>query len=258
MRPLIQSDGIVHVRACIVAAERYFWIPKGVIAVGGFAATKIDGLGGILIGDAQTAARTSALPTVNAQVLAAWASEQAKLLVESPLSDKEKHRIAGFVLQCGGDISRLPIIERGGDYLNIEALKSLLSDQDHAAVFEGAEVDYDEDKDSCHPRDFKDNFKPDPELFFLDNPPQPMATIDGKSWPSCIIEEDQRLSYDDIFRGVLTEIWGDFEEYTEDDAVVGTVGNYDEIQREVSVFNPSPAFETSHISEATPAPSGLS
>jgi hypothetical protein len=236
VRPLVGSDGTVHGRACIAAAQNYSWVPGGgVIAVGGFAATRLNGLGGILVGSPQTAARDSAVPTVPADVLSSWATQQAELLADSPLSGGEKLKIAGFVLQCGGEIGRLPVALRGGDYLNADEVRALLRDSDRIELFNGMEVEYDEDSDSCHPRDFKDNFRPDPEIFFVDSLPQPMATVHGQPWPKCVIGDDNLFSYEDIFMQLVEEMWGGIEEDADDD-VVGTVDMHDEIKRPIVIL----------------------
>src|SRR5207248_2397326 len=77
-------------RACVYPIPS-FYRKAGVVTVGGFRATEISGIAGLLVGEAQTVSRDSALPIVPSAVLRHWASEQATLLAASELSAREKH-----------------------------------------------------------------------------------------------------------------------------------------------------------------------
>lgn len=236
LRVLQDKKGVVHGRACISADRPLWWGKNGVITVGGFTAMTLNGIAGVLLGDSQTVARNMALPTVPADVLAAWASEQALLLAKSELSDQEKLRSAGYVMQCGGDISDLPVIERGSGYLNTNALRKLLSTVETITAYDGDSIDYDEDRDRCHPREFRDYFEPDEGLVFVSSAGAPVATINGQAWPASILDPAfAQKPFQRVLVEAMKDVWGGLEEWSEDGFIVGLVNGH-EIKRSVTVF----------------------
>lgn len=226
LQMLYAADGTPVGRACIWGAEKYSSETHGCVTVGGLAATRLTGIGGVLLGATQTIARDSAMPTVTAEVLSAWATEQGKILSEAPLRLSEKLNALAFVLLCGGEPAELPIVKRGTEYLNSEELRAILSQEDSIDVFEGDDVDYDEDKDACHPREFKDQFESDESIFFVRRYMPTVLNIGGQSWPRSILEPvypDRPQTFLDQFRNIVAEEWGeDIEEY-DDEKVVGCV-----------------------------------
>jgi hypothetical protein len=235
VRQLADAKGTVHGRACIVAPTSTIW-SGGVITIGGFVATGLNGIGGVLVGGGpETAVRDWAMPSVGPDVLCAWASEQAVLLAKSDLSGSEKLRAAGFVMLYGGDPGDLPFAQRGGGYLNRSTLEASLSDIDQIVVFEGDRVEFDEDTDSCHPRDFSNAFEPDASVIFLPKMPWVGRELGGgRGWPACILDSKALCSHESVLREIVERSWGEFEEWA-DGQVVGTV-RHDDIQREVTVF----------------------
>ena len=236
LRVLQDKKGIVHGRACILSEHQFSWLGQsGVVTVGGFAAMTLNGIAGVLLGDSQTVARNMALPTVPAEVLANWASEQALLLAKSELSNEQKLRSAGYIMQCGGDISDLPVIRRGSGYLNTGALRKLLSTVETITTYGGDSVDYDEDRDGCHPREFRDYFEPDEDLVFVGSTDLQIATINGKAWPASILDPASLKSFQRVLRQAMEDAWGGVEEWSQDDFIVGFVSG-DEIKRSVTIF----------------------
>ena len=227
LRLLDGADGIALGRACIWGAERYSSESHGCVTVGGLAAAApMTGIGGVLVGATQTIARDSAMPTVSAEVLSAWATEQGQILSESALGISERMNAVAFVLLCGGDPAELPIVKRGTEYINSDELRKILSEQDSIDVFEGDEVDYDEDADECHPKEFKEQFECDESIFFVRRYMPTVLTIGGQSWPQCVVGPvypDRPKTFVENFRKVVAEMWGEGFDDDHDEKSVGSV-----------------------------------
>ena len=103
MRQLKSADGEVFGRATI--SPDSYWNPgAGWVTVSGLRANRLSNVQGVLSGEAITAARDVALPLVPKDVLSAWATEQAELLVETRIDEERKANAAETVLECGGSI----------------------------------------------------------------------------------------------------------------------------------------------------------
>ncbi len=226
LQMLYAADGTPVGRACIWGAQNYSSETHGCVTVGGLAAARLTGIGGVLLGATQTIARDTAMPIVTAEVLADWATEQGRILSEAPLRVSEKMNASAFVLLCGGEPAELPIVRRGTEYLNSRELKALLTREDSIDIFEADDVEYDEDKDACHPKEFKEEFENDQSIFFVRCYMPTILRIGDQSWPRSILESvypDRPQTFLDQFRKVVAEVWGEgFDEY-DDEKVVGSV-----------------------------------
>ena len=228
-------------RACIWGAAGYSSESHGCVTVGGLAAARLTGIGGVLLGTAHTIARDSAMPEVPAEVLSAWATEQGRLLSEAPLTLADKINAVAFILRCGGDPCDLPIVLRGTEFLNSEALRTLLADVESISLFEGDEVEYDEDSDDCHPKDFKSEFKCDESILFVRRYMPSILTVGGQEWPKCIIERtypDRPKSFEELIRNVVAEVWGSDIDESEDQKQVGTVYREKIMRRVTTLWRP--------------------
>ena len=143
---------------------------------------------GVLAGEAITAARDVAVPLVPKEVLAAWATEQAGLLLETRIDEERKAMAAETVLECGGDIGGLPIVRWGGEWLNAHDFAKKITDMKELVLnFEG-EFRYDEEEDQMHPREFKNDFE---ELEIVITVPKHNGSIVNAraiNWPACLYE----------------------------------------------------------------------
>jgi hypothetical protein len=226
LRSLVGKDQKIVGRACIWGAEKYSSESHGCVTVGGLAAARLSGIGGVLLGMAQTIARDSAMPVVPADVLSAWATEQAEILSKSSLSSKDKMNALAFVLLCGGESAELPLIRRGNEYLNADQFRRELSELESIDLFEGDYVEYDEDTDQCHPKEFKEQFQSDDTIFFVRRPMPTVLTVGSQKWPQCVIElayPTRPKSYEELVRNVVAAVWGkDFQE-SGDEKPVGSV-----------------------------------
>lgn len=238
IRPLVGNDNKVFGRACIWGSTKYSYVSHGCVTVGGLAAASLSGIGGVLLGEAETIARDSAMPAVPAAVLSVWATDQAKLLSESSLTLAEKRNTLAFVLLCGGDPAGLPLVQRGDEFLNAEELRQELLELESIDVFSGDEVDYDEDSDECHPKDFKESFQNSGTIFFVRSHMPTILAVGSRKWPQCVIEPaypNHPKNYEDIVRNIVAEAWGgDFQE-SENLKQVGSVDRT-KIIRSVTTF----------------------
>jgi hypothetical protein len=104
VRPLVLRDGTVVGRALL----NPHWTGGGALTIGGLTASSLHYTTGILVGNPTTASRQLGTPIVPAEVLAAWATDQAKLLAGTLPAD-DLLLAAAQVRTCGGDVGALPI-----------------------------------------------------------------------------------------------------------------------------------------------------
>src|SRR3546814_15679380 len=90
-----------------------------------FRSNRMRNVQGVLLGEAVTAARNAANPTVNTSTLATWASEQAQLVARTVDDEEIQAKAAEVVLECGGKIADLKIVKWGADWLK-RARKSVV------------------------------------------------------------------------------------------------------------------------------------
>lgn len=240
LRDLKDDNGRLYGRACIMPRRnRYSFVPEpGIVTTGGLKAAPVALLGGVLIGSPTTVSRNVAMPDVPAAILRAWASEQAELLAEAHISDEEKLIAAGVVMEFRGEIGDLPIIERDGEYLSLKSLAKVIEDVEELVVYEGSSITYDEDYDSVHPREFRDSFRVNSDLFLLSEFEETVLKVGNKNWPSCVNNlflADRPRSYAEALRNAIKDAWGEAPEPTEIARSVGSVDG-SEISRSVQVF----------------------
>ncbi len=129
IRDIVDESGDVIGRACILNARTFGWgeetvYPElaGTISVGGLSSCGLSGVGGILVGRPERAARDVATPVVSPEKLQNWASEQATLIatwVDDPLIQIGS---AEIVWRCGGDTGKLPICRFRSQWLTFSQL----------------------------------------------------------------------------------------------------------------------------------------
>lgn len=111
LREIADDTGEIVARGCVVPWKE-FYNDTGIVTVGGLVSCRLTGVGGIFLGSSLTASRQVAIPSVPAETLAAWASEQASLLsCCDELTSEQKADCAATIRRCGGDTADLPIAE---------------------------------------------------------------------------------------------------------------------------------------------------
>jgi hypothetical protein len=176
---------------------------------------------GIILGTTDALARNIASLAVPHSAFAQWAEEQASIIGDSKMPENEKLIAAGVVIACGGDPGRLPIAHLGSRYLNHHDLGIALRDLKSIALFVG-EPRYDEDSDTCHPRDFKNLFRYAEDVLFLGE------IVIGNRLQWC----PRNPSYVPILKDLLKDCWGKYEFQTCEAKVIGNVDDI-EILRDI-------------------------
>ena len=207
------------------------------MTIAGLRASELDNVQGILLGEAITAARDSAQPLVPKEVLAQWASEQARLICNSVRDEEHQAMSAEVVLECGGDIGELKIIKWGFEWLNADEFEERLRSSEELVIgFEG-KFDYDEEQDEVHPRDFRNHFDQSDDVAVVLKHDGRILRAGNLAWPNVPTGQprvnDSKVA--GFVRGLIAHVWGaDLEEY-EKERVVGKVGRT-EIMREMTIF----------------------
>ncbi len=235
LRFLKGPDGFVYGRASI-RKPNLGGDNTGCVSVGGLRASSVNWINGLFRGREKTVTRNSAVVDLPPEVLAEWASEQARLLERAKLPDETKAYGASVVLLCGGEIGNLPVARYNGIWHRTSKLKNVvLDDLDEALVLFENEVRYDEDIDDVHPRSFTDSFKENEKVIFVpDDFPGTETLRSIESLFETCQAGNFKASLSAIFRSILEEAWGQVDK--EDKyATVGTV--YDtEIERDLTRF----------------------
>ncbi|MBI4662517.1 MAG: ATP-binding protein [Verrucomicrobia bacterium] len=238
LRPLQDSAGRFFGRACIQPGDRHF-STRGLVTVGGFKSADLNHFGGILLGDTQAVARDVAIPIVPANVLRAWATEQAELLAKTRISDRLKAHGTAVVMALGGEVGILPIVIRDEDYLNAQMVTEIVSTASEIDVYSGVKIEFDEDEDDVHPREFRLHFKPSSELFFLPEFSQGILRVGSQNWPGCLpnlCPPDSPKCFRDALEQVLWKVWNVEPVCEEEERIVGKVQGH-AIRRAVDVYS---------------------
>lgn len=131
---LIKSEsGEILGRACMLERRTFKsgmkpgnFHASGVVSIGGFRSSSLSGIFGVLLGEPQTAARSTGMPVASGLVVRQWASEQA-IRVDSSQSDLvQRMDVAAVVRVCGGNTGNLEIAEGSGNrWLSAPAITAL-------------------------------------------------------------------------------------------------------------------------------------
>jgi histidine kinase/DNA gyrase B/HSP90-like ATPase len=142
VRTLALPDGTVVGRALLNPFE----YAGGVVTVGGLRTTSVSNMTGILVGRPTTAARHLGIPLVPPAVVAAWATEQARLLApqlqSQALPDLWDGAIgpAAAVQMYGGDPGPLPIVFARDGLLTREQVRDYAAGLDEVLLLHWAEL----------------------------------------------------------------------------------------------------------------------
>lgn len=128
LRVVNDATGSPIARICITAHRSRTYVEPpmaGAVTVGGFFASRLQGIAGFMIGEATRASRDSASPTMPRAQLASWATEQA-VLIPSVYQDPELQASAAQTIRiCGGHTGGLPIAKHSGDWLTALQIAAL-------------------------------------------------------------------------------------------------------------------------------------
>lgn len=142
---LQDRSGDVIGRAAVIPTDLY--IDFGAVVDGGLRVCSISKIGGILQGSTVTAARNVAIPTVDPQALAEWASGQQGLLLkyegdnaaDVDLSDLAE--AADVIARCGGIIGPLPVAESADGWLSVDDIREWDPMPDEVVLVERQDIE---------------------------------------------------------------------------------------------------------------------
>ena len=239
MQPIEDVTGRVFGRACIsISAGRYAFVASGGwVTISGLRAARLHNIQGVLLGEAVTAGRDAAKPLAPKDALAAWASKQADVITASVKDEERQARSAEVVLECGGEIGDLKLVKWGSHWLTAREFRNRVHSSTEIAITFGGEFDYDEDQDSVHPRDFREDFSIHENIVLVLKHDGRILEIGNYSWPRLITGQAEP-SYSNAavyVRALIREMWGDNIYEDEEERVVGEVG-FVEITRPLTVF----------------------
>lgn len=119
------SSGAIVGRVCITPTYGIsgFSLP-GVVTVGGFRSSGLDGICGLLIGTSETAARNSGMPVIDKEILAQWATEQAEVMFNIYQEPEDLEGCAAIIRACHGYTGKLPIAFSKSKWLSADDLSA--------------------------------------------------------------------------------------------------------------------------------------
>lgn len=224
VRPIIGADNALVGRAALWPTT---WHHAGILVAGGLRVQTVPHIVGIMMGEVQIAARNQGRMLATPMAIQTWVSEQAKLIETSNLSEQRKAMSAEIILECGGAIGNLPIAQRGGTWFTVEELRDLIHNERRLLIQVG-EIDY-EDYDPVGRDIFNGHFTPSKELLFFPALSDLLLNTENRN-------NRRRPSYLlGFFEDLLHQIWGNFEEFEEDDYIVGTAWG-SEITRSITTY----------------------
>ncbi|MBF2715463.1 ATP-binding protein [Agrobacterium vitis] len=226
MRPIRDTSGNVIGRAAIWPSIGYSK-QSGVLVSGGFRIQSVSHLAGVLLGEVQTAARSSGTAIIDNAEIKEWAAEQSNLILKCDISDERRALMAEVILELGGDINRLPIVQRDGKWYNEIQLAKLFRSLDEV-TFHLGDVIYDDDDDTSSSA-FENNFEIDDQVFFIPT----LSNNFGVSRSR--VGRNRRSQLESIFVKTLAKSWKIEATVSEDWTVVGKVG-YTDILRHTTTF----------------------
>lgn len=114
---------------------------RGCVAVGGLVESHVSGICGILCGTNNNAARNDTTILANEKIMAAWVSEQAKL-VKNLYKPKYLQSVAQIVRILKGDPNDLPIAIYDGKDVNYHQLKEIINNKQKMILVDDFFLDY--------------------------------------------------------------------------------------------------------------------
>lgn len=127
---IIQKDNVVYGRALIGPEGMGVYNSSGgVVSLGGFAATSLSGIMGVLIGKSTRASREGAIPIIDRELLKGWVENQRQLIVDMKLNDKLQMDLSTIIRAFGIKPLELCIAENGKGYLNYNDIYNLVKQE---------------------------------------------------------------------------------------------------------------------------------
>ena len=237
MRPIVGSDDRVFGRAFIWPDRYSFRSEPGWVTVSGLRAARLRNVRGVLLGEAITASRDSAKPHAPPAAMASWATEQAKI-ISTVVADEERQAFsAEVVLECGGDLGELKIVQWGAQWMSESEFEQELRCSRSLAISFDGEFEYDDQEDDVLPREFGGDFELSEDVVLVPKLDGSICRIGNRHWPRSVDERKQRKhsNIGEHIRETIARIWGSNVDESQELRTVGMVGGTP-ISRQVLVF----------------------
>lgn len=135
LRTLRNGDGTPVGRACIAISDPHRLESNcppltGVVTVGGLKSCPLSHIAGVLLGRSERISRDVAVPIVESDALAEWATEQARLVSDLYEDPAELSFCAQIVWMCGGHPGDLPVVKHKSEWLSYDDIP-LLADSNN-------------------------------------------------------------------------------------------------------------------------------
>ncbi len=237
MQPIEGPAGELFGRAFIWPEPYSFSKEGGWVTISGLRAAQISNVQGVMLGEAMTAARDTAKPLATKDALVLWATKQADIIGKSVKDEERQARSAEVVLECGGDIGNLKIVKWANEWMTEQEFEDNLCSSSELAINFDGEFSYDEDQDSVHPRDFREDFNISEDVALVLKHDGSILSIGNTKWPGSLVRR-QKPQYSNVAAyviDIIQRVWGEKADEDEEERVVGTVGGED-IWRRVTVF----------------------
>jgi hypothetical protein len=132
VRPIQQLNGELVGRGCLAIASElksttYHWLKThlhGTITAGPFRSRESTIFAGLLIGRSKRAIRDQAAPLASPEIIAQWSSEQANLIADLGLPERQLLRASQALRSVGGDTGPLPIAHRHDEFFTREEIQT--------------------------------------------------------------------------------------------------------------------------------------
>lgn len=126
VRGIRNRDGELVGRLALTGMHDYRAPNVSAMVVGGLAAQSLsDKAAGIMFGQPLRASRDRAVPLAAREDLAAWATEQGKLIAGGKTNPRIRHECARAIHALGGELTELPVAMLDGKWLSLGQLDTL-------------------------------------------------------------------------------------------------------------------------------------
>ena len=129
------------------------------------------------------------------------------------------------------------MVKWGSDWLSADEFVEKLRYAREVVISLDGEVDYDENEDDVHPRDFREGFTVSEGIAMVLNHSGGILEAGNTGWPRSITGQPKHSDSNvaAYARAMIQRVWGENIEEDEEDRVVGTV-DFSDIIRRVTVF----------------------
>jgi hypothetical protein len=213
IREVKDSAGSIFGRAAIWPTTLYSY---GALVTKGLRIDSMAHIVGFMAGETTVVSRSEGALVVPKDALAAWATEQAKLIAKQPIDDSVKAKCSELVLQCGGTIGNLPVAFWGRTWLNTDQLCAELAANGRIYCY-ADDLSY-EDYDPVSKMEFDHDLKRSENVIFLPT---------TQYWRRNYLPKISSSSA--YFLRLLNEVWGEYEQ--EDSEFTVALVNGQEIMR---------------------------